>query len=179
VSDEELEARLQTLGADDGDLVIAHAEFLDAQRMFPDQPSINAGQARQPDPRRLKALRKYEQVRRETFALEAELAARRASEHRKEFLDGRAQRDLGTQGLHGNQRLKEAHDRALQLDLYDDAALVKKQMNKPYIQRPWARSVVEKALAEQELDNTPPIRQIGAIPSDLKAQRPAGKNRRW
>lgn len=112
--------------------------------------------------------------------MEAELAARRASEHRNEFLDGRAQRDLGTQGLHGDQRLKEAHDRALQLDLYDDAALIKKQMNKPYIQRPWARSVVEKALklAEQELDNTPPIRQIGAIPSDLKAQRPAGKNRR-
>ncbi len=45
-------------------------------------------------------------------------------------------------------------------------------MNKPYVARPWAQAVAEKALklAEQELENTPPIRNVGTIPADVKAQ---------
>ena len=45
-------------------------------------------------------------------------------------------------------------------------------MNKPYIARPWARAVAEKAisLAEQELAHTRPIRNVGTIPVDVRAQ---------
>jgi hypothetical protein len=55
-------------------------------RLYPDQTSINAGQATQPDPRKIKAQRHYEETRREAFSLQAELDARRAVEHRDEFL---------------------------------------------------------------------------------------------